>query len=101
MYGTDRWQAANDNQARGRLAAELEYGLPALGDRFTQTPHAGYALTDSAREYTLGLRFGLAGGGDTALDLELGATRTEAIANDEVPEHRVGFRVRARVRASW
>lgn len=76
-----------DNAARGRLRAELGYGLPAFGGRFTATPHAGF---------TLGWRLDLARSGPVSFDLGLEATRREA-ANDDGAEvdHTVGVKLRA------
>ena len=48
--------------SRGRFDAELGYGLPVLGDRFTATPWVGFGLSGSARDYTLGWRFRPLGG---------------------------------------
>ena len=87
---------ANDDEAGGRLATELGYGLPAIGGRFTCTPHAGFALTDSAREHILGWRLGLVCSGSTTLDLGHEATRREPM-NDDAPKHTVGLKLRA----SW
>ena len=91
--------AANDNGEdalqRRRLEVRLGYGLSAFGDRFTSTPELGFGLSDTGRDYSLGWRLGLAQGGPTSLELRLEATRRES-ANDDAPEHGVGFRVTAR-----
>ena len=89
--------ADGGGDAGARLDAELGYGLPALGGRLTGTPHAGFGLSDTACEYRLGWRFGLAGGGAGTLDLELGATRKEPANDDGEIDHTVGFKLRA----SW
>ncbi len=96
--------AANDNGAGGddlanrRLELRFGYGFSAFGDRFTSTPELGLGLSNGHREYTLGWRLGLAGGGTNAIEVRVEATRREATgANDNTdPEHGVGFRATAR-----
>ena len=94
--------AANDNGdelENRRLELKLGYGFGAFGDRFTSTPELGLGLSQGHREYTLGWRLNLAGGGGpNALELALEASRSEATgANDNAPpEHGVGLRVTAR-----
>ena len=86
--------AANDNAAlSGRLDAEAGYGIAMFGGGFTGTPNVGMGLSDTARELRLGWRLAPAGGGDFELNLD--AARREA-ANDDAPEHRVGFGLTAR-----
>ena len=73
--------AANDNgedvQRQRRLELRLGYGFPAFGDRFTSTPELGFGLSNGHREYSLGWRLNMAGGGANALELHLEATRRE------------------------
>ena len=38
----------------GRWTSELSYGFPAFGGRFMATPRAGYGLSGTEREYSLG-----------------------------------------------
>ena len=100
--GTLEGLAANDNGdelENRRLELKLGYGFGAFGDRFTSTPELGLGLSQGHREYTLGWRLNLAGGGGpNALELALEASRSEATgANDNAPpEHGVGLRVTAR-----
>ena len=100
--GTLEGLAANDNGGElenRRLELKLGYGFGAFGDRFTSTPELGLGLSQGHREYTLGWRLNLAGGGGpNALELALEASRSEATgANDNAPpEHGVGLRVTAR-----
>ena len=91
--------AANDDdtdEARGRLEAELGYGLPAFGGRFTGTPHAGFTLGESARDFNLGWR--LAPATRTGLDFDLGleATRREAANDADEAELGIGLKLNAR-----
>ncbi len=96
--------AANDNGGDGndlanrRLELRMGYGFSAFGDRFTSTPELGLGLSNGRREYTLGWRLGLVGGGTNALELRIEGTRSEAVgANDNAdPEHGIGLRVTAR-----
>ena len=72
------------------------YGLPAFDGRLTATPHAGFTLGESAREFTLGWR--LAPATRTGLDFDLGleATRREAANDDDEAEHGIGLKLNAR-----
>ena len=95
--------AANDNGGGGdlesrRLELKLGYGLSAFGDGFTWTPEAGFGLSDTGRDYSLGWRLvRRSSAGDIgALELAFEATRRES-ANDDAPaEHAVGLRLTAR-----
>ena len=96
--------AANDNGSQAddlanrRLELRLGYGLSVLADRFTLTPEAALGLSNGHREYTLGWRLGLVGGGTNALEVRVEATRSEATGtNDNAgAEHGIGFRATAR-----
>ena len=86
--------AANgDAPPSSRLDAEAGFGLAVFGGGFTGTPHVGFGLSDAARELRMGCRLTPAGGG--GFELNLDAVRREA-ANDDAPEHRIGFGVTAR-----
>ena len=86
--------AANgDAPPSSRLDAEAGFGLAVFGGGFTGTPHVGFGLSDAAREFRMGWRLTPAGGG--GFELNLDAARREA-ANDDAPEHRIGFGVTAR-----
>ncbi|MDE0406540.1 MAG: hypothetical protein OXN81_01655, partial [Alphaproteobacteria bacterium] len=86
--------AANgDAPLASRLDGEVGYGLPLFGDRFTGTPNAGFGLSETARELRLGWRLAPAGGG--GFELRLDAAQ-RAVANDDAPEHRVGFSITSR-----
>ena len=94
--GTLAGLAANgggDELSRRRLEMKLGYGFSAFVDGFTSTPELG--LSDTGRDLSLGWRLGLAKKGPTSLELKLEATRREP-ANDNAPEHGIGFRVTAR-----
>ena len=86
---------ANDaTDPKGRLEAEIGYGLPAFGGGFTGTPYLGFGTSDTERKYRLGWRLTRpAGAGAFAFTLE--AIRRET-ANDDEPEHGIGFRATAR-----
>ena len=90
--------AANDddNEPQGRLDAELGYGLPAFGGRFTGTPHAGFTLGESAREFKLGWRLAPTTGKGLDFDLGLEATRREAANDGGEAEHGIGLKLNAR-----
>ncbi len=76
-----------------RWTAEAAWGFPALGGRFTGSPHMGLGLTTGARDYTLGWRLAPETGAG-ALSLGVTATRRES---DAAPaEHRLGIEAAAR-----
>ena len=76
-------------EAAGVWTAEAAWGFPAFGGRFTGSPHAGWGLTDTARDATLGWRLARAGPGAPDLALDLTATRRES--EDAASEHRIGI----------
>ncbi len=95
--------AANDNGsgdgndlANRRLELRMGYGFSVLEDRFTMTPELGLGLSNGHREYTLGWRLGLVGGGTNAFEVRIEAIRREAANDNARPEHGAGFRVTAR-----
>ena len=73
----------------------IRYGLPVFGDRFTGTPEIGFGLSDSGRDYSLGLRLTREGRDAGSFEFSLEAERRET-ANDNAPEHGIGFRLTAR-----
>ena len=57
------------------------------------TPEIGIGLSDSARDYRLGWRLGLARPGErVSLGLAISAVRRESVNDDREPEHEVGLR---------
>ena len=66
----------------GRLEAELGYGIPAFGGALTATPHLGFGLTDTGRDYRLGWRLKSARKGTPGFEVGLEATRREAANAD-------------------
>ena len=50
------------SDSRVRTEAEVGYGFPVLGGRFTGTPHAGLGVSDAGRDYRLGYRLDLVRG---------------------------------------
>ena len=86
--GMDRLWSARD--ARGlapnsefeagqRLDGELGYGVGLFGDRFTGTPNVGFGLSDYARDYRVGWRLTSVVRGDPGFEVNLDATRREAV----------------------
>ena len=89
--------AANDDGATastGRLEAELGYGIALFGGGFTGTPHLGFGLSDTGRDYRLGWRLTSARKGDPGFTIDLDATRREAANADA--EH--GLMLRGTIR---
>ena len=80
-----------------RFHAELGYGWPALGDRFTGTPYAGFDGSDTGRRYRLGLRLTRPSGSGSgyragAFELSLEANRRVTV-NHDAPERGIEFRL--------
>jgi hypothetical protein len=91
--------AANDNAPRSsRLDAELGYGMAMFDGGFTGTPHVGFGLSDTVREYRMGWRLSpTRPGGAGGFDLSLDAARREAAdPGAGAPEHRIGVGLTAR-----
>ena len=86
--------AANDNgdttASTGRLEAELGYGIAMFDGGFTGTPHLGFGLSDTARDYRVGWRLTSARRGDPGFEIGLDATRSEAANADA--EHGIALR---------
>ena len=71
-------------------------GMALFGDRFTGTPHVGFGLSDTAREYRMGWRLTSAVRGDPGFEVSLDATRREAANANEPAEH--GVMLRSQIR---
>ena len=76
----EKWWWQTPSPPDGTAMARAGYGLPAFGGAFAGTPNAGFALSDSARDWRLGWR------------LTLDATRRESAAGGARPEHGVMLR---------
>ena len=79
-------------EAGQRLAGELGYGLGLFGDRLTGTPNVGFGFWDNARDYRIGWRLTSAVRGDPGFEVNLDATRREAVNDSEPAEHGVMLR---------
>ncbi|MCY4003431.1 MAG: hypothetical protein OXF33_06995, partial [Rhodospirillales bacterium] len=102
--GTLAGLAANDGGAEDgsplaqrRLELRLGYGFGALGDAFTSTPELGFGLSQAWRDYRIGWRLTSAVRGDPGFEVNLDATRREAVIDNFAgagaePEHSVMFR---------
>ena len=82
------------SEAESRWTAVAAWGFPALGGRFTGSPHVGFGLAAGARDYSMGWR--LAPEGATAPDLTFGLRATRRVSDTAAPEHMAGLEVRAR-----
>ena len=101
LAANDRWTgsgADGDDLENRRLELRMGYGFSVAGDRFTLAPEAGLGLANGHREYTLGWRLGMVGGGTNAFEIGFEATRSEPTgANDDLePQHGVRLRATAR-----
>ena len=84
--------AASDPSAR--LDAEVGYGLPAAGGRFTGTPYAGLSATDAEQGARVGWRLTRPSDPE-AFRLDVEAGRREASGGDERGTG-IGFRITSR-----
>ncbi len=76
-----------DTTPNRRLEATLGYGVLHARGQLVGTPHAGLALSDTAREYLMGWRLGLARQEALHFELELHGARQEPLDDDRRPEH--------------
>ncbi len=83
-------------EASRGLNAELGYGLPLFGDRFTGTPNVGFGLSDTSRDYRIGWRLTSAVRGDPGFEVNLDATRREPANDNGSVEH--GLMLRGSIR---
>ena len=101
MVGARRGGTApsGEFEPESRLEGELGYGLPVFGGGFTGTPNVGFGLSDSGRDYRIGVRLTPAGPGTSGFEVNLDATRREPAngngAGDPV-EHGVMLRTAIR-----
>ena len=82
------------SEAASRWSLEAAYGFPAFGGRFTGSPHVGFGLATSTRDYSLGWRLAPEANANTP-DLSFGLRATRRESDTAQPEHTVGFEVRA------
>ena len=82
------------SEATSRWTAQIAYGLPAFGGRWTASPHAGLGLATGARDYTLGWRWTPA---ENAHPFSFGLKATRRQSDGAAPEHALGFEASA----SW
>ncbi|MDE0052048.1 MAG: hypothetical protein OXO52_19840, partial [Rhodospirillales bacterium] len=66
-------------EAGRRLEGELGYGVGLFGDRFTGTPNVGFGLSDNVRDWRIGWRLTSVVRGDPGFEVNLDATRREAV----------------------
>ncbi|MDE0617102.1 MAG: hypothetical protein OXH87_05885, partial [Rhodospirillaceae bacterium] len=63
------------------------YGVALFGDRFTGTPNLGFGISDTARDYRIGWRLTSAVRNDPGFELNLDATRQEAVGGNTPAQH--------------
>ncbi len=78
-------------EGASRWGMEAAYGFPALGERFTGSPHVGLGLTEAARDYSAGWR--LTPESETAPNLSFGLKATRRESDVAEPEHTFGFEI--------
>ena len=83
------------SEAASRWAMEAAYGFPALGGRWTGSPHVGLGLATAARDYSVGWRLTPAANAN-APDLSFGLRATRRESDTAQAEHTVGVSITAR-----
>ncbi len=93
LFRADPLGARTESEKDTRWTAEATWGFPALGRRFTGSPHVGLGLATGARDYTLGWRLTPEAG---ALDLGFGVTATRRESDGAAPQHGIGVQLNTR-----
>ena len=93
LFRTDPLRARTGSESDTRWSAEAAWGFPALGRRFTGSPHVGLGIATGARDYTLGWRLTPEAVG---LDLGFGVTATRRESDRAAPQHGIGIQLNTR-----
>ena len=93
LFRADPLRARTGSESDTRWTAEAAWGFPALGRRFTGSPHVGLGLATGGRDYTLGWRLTPEAG---ALDLGFGVTATRRESDGAAPQHGIGVQLSTR-----
>ena len=83
--------ANRDDPGRRAFEAKLGYGLALAGGRYTGTPELGLGWSEHARETTLRWRVAETQPAGLAFGLDVEGARSEGVAGDAAPEHRLGL----------
>ena len=95
LFGHETLSGLTEGTGLGdRFEAEVAYGMPVPGGRFVGTPHAGFGLSGSARDYTLGWRFTPLRRGELDFSLNLDATLREERDGESTPGVGLRFEMR-------
>ena len=81
-------------ETAARWTVEAAYGFPALGGRFTGSPHAGFGFMGDGRDVTVGWRLSPVSSGVPDLSFGVRATRRESLG--AAPVHAAGFEMTVR-----
>ncbi len=81
-------------ETAARWTVEAAYGFPALGGRFTGSPHAGFGFMGDGRDVTVGWRLSRVSSGVPDLSFGVRATRRESMGT--APAHGAGFEMTVR-----
>ncbi len=81
-------------ETAARWTVEAAYGFPALGGRFTGSPHAGFGFMGDGRDVTVGWRLSRVSSGVPDLSFGVRATRRESMGT--APAHAAGFEMTVR-----
>ena len=81
-------------ETAARWTVEAAYGFPALGGRFTGSPHGGIGFMGDGRDVTVGWRLSQASSGVPDVSFGVRATRRESMG--AAPAHTAGFEMTVR-----
>ncbi len=93
LFQTEPLSERTGSESDTRWSAEAAWGFPALGRRFTGSPHVGLGIATGARDYTLGWRLTPEAG---APDLGFGVTATRRESDEAAPQHGIGVELNTR-----
>ena len=94
LFTPGPFEEAQDGEVEGHRSVEAAWGFPALGGRYTGSPHAELGLSDTSRDYKLGWRLIPE---DNAPDVSLGINTTNRRSRGSAAEQSVGLEINA----SW
>ena len=95
LFANDPLEDRTGSEDAIRWAAEVAYGLPAFGGRFTGSPHVGFGLATGARDYSLGWRLAPEANAN-APDISFGLKATRRESDWGEPEHALGVEMSLR-----
>jgi len=94
MFTSSPFTPSGGGSQESRWSAEAAWGFPALGGRFTGSPHAGLGFSGDSRDFTVGWR--LTPDSPDVPNLSLGVQATRHENGTDTPQHSTGFEMSIR-----